>query len=397
MHKAAQRNVTLQGIARRCRVAKSTVSLALRGDSRVDERTAARIRRAAEKLGYNGSAHESARRLALRKYGARAVSKVIGFLCPAVSYSFPFYARMLQGLLEGLAPQGFNLVAGTFVRDASGEISVHTSLEHLIRREDLDGLIFYSDTQSFLPVLRHLRRDGGLADRPVLSLMFRSPGCCSVLVDEENGGLAAARHLLDEGHRQFVQFCTLDPANGQPLTPDRWRGVRRALVERGLVPEKSLQVLQAPRPWVDPVAVPHAVGEISSALVTPDGSRLVEHLRANPKVTAILAQNDSSALHAWHTLYRAGIRVPEDISITGFDDTDPMVDEGGRNLLTTVRLPLAQVGQQAAKLIMCRVLGEAKRDQELTLPVQFIPRASTARVKAVGHLERGVSGIGPRV
>ena len=127
--------VTLHTIARRCRVAKSTVSLALRGDPRVQPKTVKRIRAVAAKLGYDPAQHESARRLALRKYGGRALSKVVGFLCPEQGYTFPFYSRLLQGALEGFSPAGFNVVAGTFLRRPSGEIEPPTSLEHLLSRK----------------------------------------------------------------------------------------------------------------------------------------------------------------------------------------------------------------------------------------------------------------------
>jgi len=379
--------VTLHTIARRCRVAKSTVSLALRGDPRVQPRTAKRIRAVAAKLGYNPAQHESARRLALRKYGGRALSKVVGFLCPEQGYTFPFYSRLLQGALEGFSPAGFNVVAGTFLRRPSGEIEPPTSLEHLLSRGDLDALIYYSDELTFKPILSRARRNPGFQDRPVLSLLFPASGCSCVLADEEDGGFRAAAHLLDLGHRHLLQFGTQYSAKEGPLSAARWGGVRRALASRQLDPDRHLLFLAATRKWVDPIALPHALREIetSRAAESENGAALLEYLREHREITAILAQNDSIALHVWHALYQAGLHVPADLSLTGFDDTDPMLDEGGRNLLTTVRIPLLDAGREAAQLVTRRVTGELEHDQTVRLPTEFVARASTAtpRVRAL--------------
>jgi LacI family transcriptional regulator len=377
---SSARPVTLWSIARRCRVAKSTVSLALRGDPRVQPKTAARIRTVAGKLGYNADQHESARRLALRKYGTRALSKVIGFLCPEQGYTFPFYARILQGVLEGFSPAGLNVVAGSFVRKPSGEIDPTTSLEHLLSRGDLDALIYYSDERTFAPVLQRVRMNPGFQDRPVLSLLFAATGCSCVLTDEEDGACRAAGHLLDLGHRNLLLLGTQYTPQEGPLAPARWAGVRRAFGSLGLNAERHLRFLAATRKWVDPIALPHALHEIGTTQADENGSStaLLEFLRAHREITAIVAQNDSMALRAWHTLYQADLRVPADMSIVGFDDTDPMLDESGRNLLTTVRLPLLEAGREAARLLTRRVTGELDHDETVRLATEFVARSSTA-------------------
>lgn len=377
--KGDARAVTLMAIAKRCRVAKSTVSLALRGDPRVEERTATRIRAAAEKMGYDSSLHDVARRLALRKTGVRTVSRVIGLLCPTHAYTFPFFTRLLEGVLETLSEKGFNVVTGTYQRKPSGEVLPQTSLHHLLCRGDLDGLIYYSDPKTFERVIEEARGHPGFGDRPVVSLLFAAAGCSAVLADEEEGGRRAARHLIELGHRHVLQFSTRYAATAGPVTVSRWTGVRRAFCEHSLEPVRYLRELEAPRVWVDPISVPHELGAIDrSGNGDDEGRQLIACLRAHPEITAILAQNDSAALNAWRVLHRAGRRIPQQISIVGFDDTDPMQDQEGRNLLTSVRLPLQEVGRRAGQIVLRRVLGEQEKDVEVILPAELMVRASTA-------------------
>jgi DNA-binding LacI/PurR family transcriptional regulator len=102
-------------------------------------------------------------------------------------------------------------------------------------------------------------------------------------------------------------------------------------------------------------------------------------MRAHPEVTAILGWNDGVALHAWYTLEAAGWRIPGEISLIGFDDAAAMPGPDGRNLLTTVRVPLREIGEEAARLITARVTGALPTDEHRTLPTELILRGSTGR------------------
>ena len=101
---------------------------------------------------------------------------------------------------------------------------------------------------------------------------------------------------------------------------------------------------------------------------TSDQSHLPQHahapehpvfscLRQHPQVTAILAINDASAIRTWALLQQGGLCVPDDISLIGFDDTDPVLDAHGQNMLTTVRLPLREFGEMAARQMIDFVQG----------------------------------------
>jgi DNA-binding LacI/PurR family transcriptional regulator len=95
-------------------------------------------------------------------------------------------------------------------------------------------------------------------------------------------------------------------------------------------------------------------------------------------VTAVISRQDEQAVHLHNTLVSAGFRVPEDISLVGSDDTHVIIGDAKENILTTVRLPLVEIGREGANLLIHRVLGEEPEDRDVILPVELIVRGSTA-------------------
>jgi LacI family transcriptional regulator len=130
-------------------------------------------------------------------------------------------------------------------------------------------------------------------------------------------------------------------------------------------------------PWNNPKTAPHTVAALADP--EPDAAAaeaFLAFLRRHPQITAIFGVNDANALHAWRALHHAGYRVPADYSLVGFDDTDPLRDEAGPNLLASIRVPLAEIGQAAAHLAVRLVHAPASTPATQILPVEFIPRAS---------------------
>jgi len=363
-------------VAQRCGMAKSTVSLALRGDPRVMASTAQRIRALAAKMGYDPTPHYMARRLALLKHGVRLVNRVVGLLFPPAVYAAPFYARLLQGLVEDLTANDFNLIAGCFADDIK-----RTSIYHLLARGDVDALAFYQEAEILDPLVAQARAIAGFGDRPIMSLLFPNPRASAVVANETEAMRQAVRHLLALGHRHFLLVSVDLGSADRILAMPRWRGVILALGDAGL-PANHWHLLPLAGRWMDPLRAPHylniADSPSSSAATDEWSSRLVSYLRQRPEITAILTQNDAAALNIWHLLHQTGWRIPDDYSLVGFDDTDPMFDASGRNLLATIRMPLVEVGREASRILRQRILGEIKEDRTVCLPAQFIPRASVA-------------------
>ncbi|HEY3379166.1 MAG TPA: substrate-binding domain-containing protein, partial [Armatimonadota bacterium] len=113
-------------------------------------------------------------------------------------------------------------------------------------------------------------------------------------------------------------------------------------------------------------------------LPVSDDDPLLCTLRRHPEVTAILAPNDASAVIVHHILKHAGLRVPDDISLIGFDGTIPLCNAEWRNILTTVALPLHQIGFTAATRITDRVTGALTHDVHDVLPTSLVIRETTA-------------------
>jgi LacI family transcriptional regulator len=362
-------SVTLQDVALKCGVNKSTVSRALRRSPSLNPATVERIIAIADEMGYNAEFHDMARRLALRKQGKRALNHVIGLLFPVYPQA-EYYSQMLRGIMSTLMEQGFGLLTVGVNREdmPCPEKFIFPPSFH---RGDVDGVLTIVRPDHLCPLLENLTNNTGFGQRPVVSLIWTLPGHPSVLTDDEQGVYSAVSHLLDLGHSHLLLLQHY-PLGGDTESR-RLAGARRAVLERGLDPEKHLLRIEHTYAWLDPVKIAEMTANGSSA-----NHPLAHFLGEHPEVTAILTQNDAGAIGAWYLLRAAGLRVPDDISLIGYDDLDPLLDEQGRNILTSVRLPLSELGREAARQIVAQVTGEAGCTEPIVLPTTLVVRGSTA-------------------
>jgi LacI family transcriptional regulator len=347
------RAVTLQDIADRCGVTKMTVSRALHGDTRnVSMETSARIKAVALELGYDPSFNHAARRLALRKCGQDVVNHLVAMFFPSGFQQWPYYTTIFGGMLEVFMPEKFSLLTHytSFAERAS-----ENALPPVFMRGDVDGAIISRSSAHTQWICERLRATA-FAERPIVSVITPVEGCSAVLIEAELSGYLAANHLLDLGHRHIIHMEAANPPHDQ-----RMCGICRAYEERGLDPHAHLVYAQ----WF--FDDENATVEAMDAALT-----------AYPRSTAIIAANDRTAVLARDLAHRRGMRVPDDLSLVGFDDVTPMPDALGHNMLTTVRLPLQEVGQQAARLLLQHIRGHRRDIEQITLPVNLIERGSTA-------------------
>ena len=370
--------VTLKDIALQCGVAKTTVAQALgHNDVGLAATTVARIRAAAQQMGYNPAYHESARRLALRKTGTQPLNHLVALCFPTDFIAYAFYNGIFNGVLTALGRAGFGVCVGHLEEEARSG-APRLAFMRVISRGDIDGIILPTSLGGSTAFLAQLRRDHGFGDRPIISVIDRTDGITSVVPDYQDGYYQSARHLLALGHRHLLQvvFPYFSAPADDPI--NREEGTRRALREYGLDPAVHLHCLPFTPAWVNPldagINLPDA--PITENEPNPDVRALIDYLRRHPEVTAILTLNDAYALHVWYTLTRAGYRIPDDISLVGFDDTDPMRDEHGNNLLTSVRMPLEEIGRRAVQMLLLH-LDTPTPPQLLVLPTELIVRGST--------------------
>jgi len=369
--------VTLKDVAERCNLSIATVSRALRNPTRHSEETTKRIMATAAELGYDPARHEGARRLVLSRFGKNVINHLIALIFPPYFYRANYFNDMFQGILDVLTPEGYGLLTV----DAS-QTTEH-GLPPSFSRGDVDGVIIAADPKDAPALLTQLHAEGAVANRPLLTLAHTAPLCSAVLVDACSGAYAATAHLLALGHRHLLHFCGPYEDTKADMHSQRHQcllGYRQAYQDLGLDPEQYLHYIHLDnKVWKLAFRAENhpKLSTLQSSGWTGQHP-LLRLLRQHPEITGILALNDPTAIVIRHILRVGKLRVPEDISVIGFDDTDPMLDDQGRNMLTTVRVPLRMIGRRAAKVIIARVTGALKEDTHFSLPTTLIERGSTA-------------------
>ncbi len=344
--------VRISDVASSAGVSKSTVSIAFNNPERLSPETSARIRHVAEELGYRPN--PVARMLAQRH------TSTIGILTPqalVVDFANPFFGMFSQGVASVAEEFGYGLL---FVSP------LHGSLARAVGRASVDGFVAIGLGEDH-PDVEHVR-NAGLPIVLVDSAAFPEHG--SVTVDDEGGAFAAAEHLLDLGHTEFLVLA-VDPPNvasddvpasllldGVGVMARRLRGYRRALDARGVhVPDENI--------LSGPASLEGGIAAFERAL------------DAGLHFTAVLAMSDVIAIGVMHAAQARGIDIPGDLSVVGFDNIDEA--EYQHPPLTTVHQPVREKGAEAARLLLDVVdrRDYAKPEHRL-LETRLVTRASTA-------------------
>jgi len=368
------RPVTMRDIATHCRVSIWTVSLALRHDPRVSQVTTEHVLAVATELGYDPAVHQAARRLVSKRLGKEVMNNVVGLLLPPHFQTANYFAYTSLGILDVLASEGYGVLTSYLTPFLTDEVPHYPSI---YARGEVDGAIgagYLFESAA----LHALRANPGFGNRPVISLLLPRPGCSSVTTDDQHGAYTATMHLLELGHRHLLHFFS---AEGIMQAP-RLRGMCQAMQQYGLDPDRHLHALSDLsfgdiHPPYHLLLPDLSADTEAAAAVRRNLDLLLEYLKAHREVTAILAPNDPTARRLWFMLQYRGVHIPEEISLIGFDDTDGVVDEFGQNLLTSVRLPLERLGQEAAGMIIRQLTSETREVEHRVLPTELVVRHST--------------------
>jgi LacI family transcriptional regulator len=336
-------HATIWDVAREARTSKSTVSKVLRRQPHVAAATRQRVEAAIDLLGYRPNA--AARSLVQRR------AQVLGIVVTDIRN--PFFGEIAHAIAEVAGDAGYATVLGDLSMDRSGA----SSFLDLVREGRADALIFAA-WPTVPGAARRLRETtfpiAFVGCRPVAGV-----AADWVAVDEERGVALAVRHLVELGHRRIA--CI---ASAEDDAADRLAGYRAGLAEAGLALDERMVVrADATRDEAD-------FGSLA-------GYRAARSLLATgSRPTAILAADDFLALGAMQALEEAGVLVPRDISLVGFDD----IRFAGlsRIGLTTVSQPRAQMGRLVAELALER-LGRAEpgAPRGILLEPRLIVRTST--------------------
>jgi DNA-binding LacI/PurR family transcriptional regulator len=331
--------ITIKDIARRARVSHSTVSRALRDDHAIPGRTAERIKRMAARMGYVPSA--AAR--SLKTSHSRALGVVV------TNIADPFLAEVVRGVEDAIRQAGYSLFLAASYHDSQREKLVLRALaEHRV-----DGAIICS-SQVSAQHLADLENFGV----PIVLVNNQVAGefAHSISHDDVAGGRAVTRHLLALGHRRIAY---LGNVTGGLTNLDRCAGYQAALAEAG-VPAQDDWVLSG------------RGGRPEDGLAGAEA-----FLQLNPRPTALVCFNDMLALGVLRRLKQAGLRIPLDVSVTGFDDV--FVAEYADPPLTTFGQPKYQLGRDAAEMMLALLSGPVPaRPYVRSILGELLARASTA-------------------
>ena len=337
--------ITIADVAAAAGVSKTAVSFAFNSPEKLGQETLERVRRVADELGY--APLPAARALSLRRSGS------IGLLIPqrlSTVFANPFMSQLIQGLGEFAEEHDLRLV---LVPPLDG------SLEGAVRGASVDGFISLGLSPGD-PGLATLDR---LGIPTVLIDSEASLDHPTVNVDDAGGAEAAARHLIELGHRE-VAILLLPPTRAgtgsTPVVSRRLSGYHAAFEAAGLPPPSTLM----------------------AGITMAEGARAFRELPAGRRrPTAILAMSDMAAIGLMAAARDAGLRLPGDISVVGYDDL-PMA-AWTTPALTTVRQPTIEKGRLAGRLLIRRLQGRHV-DSPAPLATSLVVRGSTARAEEVG-------------
>jgi len=335
---------SIKDIARIAGVSPSTVSRALAGSSRVSAVTRQRIRSIAQELSYTPS--QAARSLVMGS------SPIIGVISPTLSD--PYIAAVMKGIEAASHAAGYQrLVASTQGNDVREIEMVRMLLGH-----NIAGLIILSSRAggSYQQVLKQM-------DAPMIFVNALHTGeqVHNVATDNEHGGWLATSYLIEQGHRRIAHLS--GPVAGRSRAA-RAAGYRRALEESAI-------------PF-DPAAILPGNGSLAA------GRKALHWWMAQPahkRPTAIFCYNDLSALGLMSEAYQQGVKVPEHLSVMGFDNVP--VAEVSIPPLTTVEQRSEQLGRLAVDALLASL--EEKPVTDIFLRGELIVRSSVTAVLPGGN------------
>ena len=288
-------------------------------------------------------------------------SRLIGFVIPFFCSTFD--SQLLQGTEQAAKAQGYRVIFCNSERKVQEE---NRQLASLLQ-ERMAGVVVWpvmgNADDRLLVTLSAQGVPVALVDRTVPGLEADLALC-----DNFGGGYAATRHLIELGHRRIV-FLARDHLHLLPIA-ERLRGYRQAMTDAGLDPLEPMVV-----------RIPHEISTLDALRAYADGTgediaEIARHLTRSPQITALVGMNDLLALAALKAASALGVRVPQQLSVTGFDDLE-VVSHLPVPLTTVAQDPLA-LGREAATLLLRRVEDGPGLPRRVVLPTQLIRRASTA-------------------
>ncbi|MDU7427174.1 MAG: LacI family DNA-binding transcriptional regulator [Actinomyces urogenitalis] len=328
---------TLADVAQAAAVSTATASLVLSGkaNGRVSATTAKRVRGAARDLGYVRNALAAS----MRSQRTRTLGVVANDVL-----STPYAVSMVDGILTTARSQGWSVIFA----DTGGDTSERRRAVDELCSRQVDAIIYAAMYHQEVIV------EEGLSDVFVLNSFADRDDVPGVVPDEERAAYEATTHLIELGHDRIAHLAHDSDAAAVGL---RIAGYRRALVSHGL-------------PWDERLLLR---GDNDPAGADETATRLLD---LDPRPTAVFCYNDAMAAGVYRQVARRGLRIPQDLSVVGFDDLE-LISTNLDPQLTTMRLPHYEMAEWMTRAVICE--DEQNPPPGVTrMHCQLIQRASTA-------------------
>jgi LacI family transcriptional regulator len=334
---------TIRTVAARAGVSIKTVSRVLNDPRSVAEQTRARVQAIAEEL--NFVPDQRARGFRSGRSGA------VGFLTDVIATT-PYSVDIVRGVEDALAERGISLLIG----NTENRLGGLPTILRAFRGSRVEGVVFASMYH------REANDFGSVLSGPsVLVNCFTTLADVStVLPDDEEGGHLVGRHLLELGHRR-IAFLTLWPEIAAMHL--RQAGLIRACREAGVSFPVDLVF-----------AGQDGTGPFNQSVAFAAARRLLDR---KDRPTAVFCGNDEMALQVYNAAADVGLRIPDDLSVVGFDDYR-LFSEGLRPGLTTVALSYQRMGRIAADLLLASIAGGPSPTEVIRVQGPLVLRHSTA-------------------
>ncbi len=326
---------SIKDIARIAGVSHSTVSRALQNSPLVKQKTAEKIQKIARESGYRPSA--VARGLVTRK------TRTIGLVVTTIAD--PFTSEVVSGIYQSACERGYSV----FLADSGADAEREKRVVQSFAEQRVDGILVTSSRVGalYLPLLSEMRV-------PILLVNDQHPGAFvhSVMIKNFAGMRLAANHLIELGHRRIAY---IGDNSGYQADKERLGGFHAAHEAAGIPVMEELIARGDGKP--------------------EQGMHAMERLLPE-RPTAVCCYNDRTALGALRAIHARGLRIPEDISVVGFDDiflapyTEPP--------LTTIRQPMRRMGVLAMESL-ARLMSGEETEIRIEVEPELVVRASTAR------------------
>ncbi len=330
--------VTIYDVAKKAGVSISTASKALNDRKDVGEKTKEKVKQIAKELSYEPS--HFARALAMKKTGNIGVLTVRYYSTPMLTN--PFYSKIIEGIEEGLMDSELNLITNVIRKEQIENLE----LPKMVKEKNVDGLILLGYMpENFVELIVNK----GL---PVIVVdNYVNENISMIVTDDEGGAYGAVSYLIKTGHRKIAY---ISGPSCRISFKKREEGYKKALNEGGLT--------------LNPDFI------LYNDLEEPGYEWMKKILSVGEKPDAIFTSNDVTAILCINMLRENGLKVPDDISVIGFDNIE--IGEHFIPSLSTVDIDKERIGIKAVNILSEKIKNKTKTVERIIFPVNLIIRNS---------------------